>query len=235
MIQIAQWDTDNFGMKVGNLILEDVPSRETFNTEIEEAQKQKYDLLYLKGICLPESYLNENVILADEKVIYSQIINGTKFTSDEHVESYLHKGLDVKLLLLALQSGAHSRFIMDKRIPLYVYLTLYQIWITNSLNGSIATDVLIYKEDKDILGLLTYKITDSCVTIGLVDVDNSTTGKGVGTKLMQTFLSKFPEGTRIEVATQNGNKRACHYYEKNGYKVDSITNIYHIWINNKNE
>lgn len=230
MIEIAQWDTEHFGIKVGSLIPDGNVSKETLDKEITSAKAEGYDLLYLKGCKLQEDCLSDRVILADEKVVYSL----TKHTDDYHkcdkVVSYLNKELDVKLLTLALQSGGHSRYYTDKNMPVSVYITLYRIWIKNSLNGSIATDVLVYLDGNEVLGLLTYKLNDKKAVIGLVDVDNSSKGKGIGSKLMHTFLSVLPYGTKVEVATQKSNSVACHYYEKNGFNIDCITNIYHIWI-----
>ena len=230
MIEIAQWDTEHFGIKVGNLILDGNVSKETLYEEIASAKAEGYDLLYLKGGILQEDCLSDRIILADEKVVYSLTKQADDYHKCDNVVSYLKKDLDVRLLLLALQSGGHSRYYTDKNMPISVYITLYQTWITNSLNGSIATDVLVYSEDNDVLGLLTYKLHNNKAVIGLVDVDNSSKGKGIGSKLMQTFISELPVGTRIEVATQKSNSVACHYYEKNGFNIDSITNIYHIWV-----
>ena len=67
MINIAQWDTDNFGIKIGNLIIEDEVSQYALQKEIEYAKSLGYELLYLKGLTLPEDCISENVVLADEK------------------------------------------------------------------------------------------------------------------------------------------------------------------------
>ena len=64
--------------------------------------------------------------------------------------------------------------------------------------------------------MLTYKKEENCVDIGLIAVNPTVAGRGVGSKIMQTFLSKFEAGTHIEVATQKRNAVACRYYEKNG-------------------
>lgn len=229
MIEIALWDTEHFGMKVGNLYIDGKITKEKLCSEMEVAKEEGYDLLYLKNVTLPEDCLQNNIVLADEKVEYVQITTSNQYPSSENVISYLNRELNVKLLSLALQSGGKSRYFIDKNVPINVYLTLYQTWIADSLNGRIATDVLVYKDGDDILGLLTYRQTEEKVVIGLVDVDKSSIGKGLGTKLMQTFLTRFPEGTKIEVATQKRNSDACHYYEKNGFTINSITNIYHLW------
>jgi len=230
MIDLVKWDTEHFGIKVGELKFNCLPSHENLLKEMATAKSEGYDVLYLKGLILPESYLDENIVLADEKVLYTQRIEDKKHISDEHVVSILHHELDARLLSLALQSGGYSRYFTDKRFKLNVFLNLYETWIRNSLNGTIANDVIAYMEDGRVDGFITYKIVGNKVTIGLVDVDNAVTGKGIGSKLMQSFLSLFPIGTEIEVATQFANRVGCHFYEKNGFSVESVTNIYHLWL-----
>jgi hypothetical protein len=35
---------------------------------------------------------------------------------------------------------------------------------------------------------------------------------------------------QLNVSTQFHNKKACHFYEKSGFKVKSIITIYHVWL-----
>jgi len=230
MVELLKWDTEHFGMKVGKLVLNGIPAYDDLREEMSAAKREGFDVLYLKDVKLPDDYLNDNIVLADEKVVYAQTIKECDYLQDGHVKSILHKELDARLLSMALQSGGHSRYYTDKRFPLDVFLNLYETWITNSLNATIATDVIAYVDGNRVDGFITYKQKDNQVTIGLVDVDNTVKGKGIGSKLMQSFLSLFPVGTKIEVATQLANGAACHYYEKNGFTVESVTNIYHLWL-----
>lgn len=230
MIEYLDWDSSHFGIKVGNLFLNErvVPD---LTSIINQAKSEDYDLVYLKGATISEENLSDSVVLADKKMIYLKEISREETTPDSHVTSWLNHSLDVDLLSLALQSGSYSRYYTDKRMPLHIFLTLYQTWISNSLNGTIATDVLVYKHDNNIVGLLSYKIKQDRVVIGLVDVDRKMKGKGIGRKMMQTLFSLFPIGTKVEVATQKDNVEACRFYERNGFGIESVTNIYHIWIN----
>lgn len=230
MIELAKWDSEHFGMKVGNLAFANFPTKTELREAMSAAKSDGYDVLYLKGIKLPSDYLSDNVKLADEKVIYSQTINERISFHNENVVSILHRELDARLFSMALQSGGYSRYYTDKKFPINVFLELYGTWIENSLNGLIATDVLAYVEGKRVEGFITYKQENSKVTIGLVDVENLSKGKGIGSILMSGFLSKFPIGTYVEVATQSANKQACHFYEKNGFKIEEVTNIYHLWL-----
>ncbi len=229
-IQLAQWDTDHFGMKIGTLSSEEDFSESDFLSIIENARNEGYQLLYGKGITVPKEYLGDDVFLADEKVVYSQFVKNNRTVASANVISLLKTSLSAQALSLALQSGGHSRYYQDKHFSINVFITLYKEWIERSLSGEIATDVLGYLDGTKLLGILTYKIEDNIATIGLVAVDDKATGKGVGTKLMQSFLSNMPDGIIVNVATQKCNDAACHFYEKNGFLVDSITNIYHIWL-----
>lgn len=231
MIQLVQWDTDNFGFKVGNLVPDADITKEWLDAELLEARNQGYELLYLKGGSIPEELMSENILLADEKVVYQQDIRPSdSHFSDANVVSIKNCELSDELLALAYESGKYSRYNIDKKLPSSVFKTLYRLWMERSLNGTIATDVLGFCQSDCCDGMLTYKKEENCVDIGLIAVNPTVAGRGVGSKIMQTFLSKFEVGTHIEVATQKRNAVACRYYEKNGFEVKSVTNIYHIWL-----
>lgn len=231
MIVPARWDTDNFYIKVGNLIAEGGLNKSFLLREMAHAREEHYDLLYLKGVNLPCDCLSENVILADEKVVYVQVNSGRETpVDDERVASALNSPLTEELLQLSYESGKYSRYRLDENFPKSVFDTLYRLWIVRSLNGEIATDVLVYSEGGHVLGVLTYKINENEAEIGIVAVSPEAAGKGIGSKLMQSFLSRMALGVKISVATQKRNRVACHYYEKNGFHIESVTNVYHLWI-----
>lgn len=229
-IEYLSWDTDTFGFKVGNLVSSSFPNSDDLQSVISKAKKAGYKLLYLKDQDGIDEYLSDSFFLSDEKVIYTKTL-GTSFADgSKEIVSYLHQPLQADLLLLALQSGGHSRYYMDKKMPIHAYLSLYDAWIKNSLDGSIASDVLVYQENGTNIGLLTYKKSTNCVIIGLVAVNYAFRDRGIGSKLIKHLDGLFPEGTVIEVATQKANIGACRFYEKNGFEVKSISNIYHIWV-----
>ena len=230
-ISRLEWDTSHFGLKIGDYTSTEVSYNDLQQLQ-SEAKSENYDLVYLK--CneeLKRELLSDNVIHADTRVVYSQSVRRDNIIKDRHVVSWLNHELDTQLMSLALQSGGCSRYFRDKRMPIHVFLTLYQEWITGSLNGTLATDVLVYTENDEICGMLTYRTHTDKVVIGLLCVDHNKSGKGIGSKLMQSFLSLFPEGTRIEVATQLENETACKFYEKNGFSKESVSNTYHLWTN----
>ncbi len=230
MIELVQWDSENFNIKVGNLILSDNLSEQSLSQAIREAKDKDYDLLYLKGCELPTSWLSDKFLLADQKVVYSQTIKAHPEHHSENIISLLGEPMTKDLLQLSYESGKYSRYHLDGNFSPSVFETLYRLWMERSLSGDIATDVLAYQDNGQVLGMLTYKGNKEEVDVGIVAVNPHVSGKGVGSKLMQDFLSRFNVGTKICVATQKCNTVACHYYEKNGFQQENITNIYHIWL-----
>lgn len=232
MITFAQWDSDNFGIKVGNAVLKDsYVGHSTLDQIVAKAHDQKYDLVYAKDCYIEPELLCDKVILADEKVIYCQtIFDPSRFKIDENVISVIHRPLNDNLLRLSVRSGMFSRYKVDPNLPDGVFETLYRLWIEKSLSGALASDVLAYCIDDVEKGMLTFKNNGNTTEIGLVAVDADCSGCGVGSRLMNTFLSKCNAGAKVEVATQRRNHGACHFYEKNGFVVQRIINIYHIWL-----
>lgn len=232
MIQLAQWDTENFGIRIGNLIPEGEISKEWLFDQKESAFNLGYDLLYLKDVTVPSDILNSSFFLADEKVIYEKLIGDDEedYAVDPNVVSLLYHEYNAQLEEIAFESGRFSRYNYDKRLPSHVFKTLYSLWMKRSLAGFIADDVLGYMIDGNIAGIITYSKTGIKFSIGLMAVLPQFAGKGVGTKLMQTLFAKCGPGSVVEVATQRLNNVACCFYEKNGYVEKGTVNIYHYWI-----
>lgn len=141
MITLASWDTEHFDIKVGNLTLEAPVTEVALHQAVAQATTEGYDLLYLKDVTLEQEWLNDRWLLADEKVVYTQIFSSISDTPSE-VHSLLHHELTDDLLALSYESGKFSRYKLDKRLPATVFANLYHAWIEKSLTGQIADDVL---------------------------------------------------------------------------------------------
>ena len=80
--------------------------------------------------------------------------------------------------------------------------------------------------------MATLKITADKGVIGLIAVSPLSQGKGYGHILNDACCNELimRNINTIEVATQKDNKSACRFYEKCGFSVQSVTNIYHFWL-----
>src|SRR5688572_27205274 len=177
---------------------------------------------------------HHRALLADIKVDYSR--PSAPGIVDNQITSYSKPEPFEQLLNLAIASGKYSRFKTDHRFKYNEFERLYHEWMIKSISREMADDVLIIQEDTRIKGFVTYTfIAEKKMSrIGLIAVDESSQGKGVGKKLVDAVLFKTSaEGfNSVNVFTQKANSSACLFYEKCGFRAVEETFIYHIWLDN---
>ena len=228
-ISCLQWDSNFFGLRIGKAEIYSIDDIENLqNMELE--LKNQYDLIYIFN------YTDKKVdfvTLVDIKVDYAKVVEPKEYNT--HVHSYVNNSCTEQLYRLSLISGQHSRYNIDKKFPEGSYEALYRRWIEQSVCKNLADDVLVYIDNSIECGMVTYRINkeDNTARIGLVAVDDAIQGKGIGSSLissLENLLNK--QGIdKLYVSTQEDNIKACRWYEKNGFSVDSKVEIYHWWIN----
>ncbi|MFN8857171.1 MAG: GNAT family N-acetyltransferase, partial [Planctomycetaceae bacterium] len=74
-------------------------------------------------------------------------------------------------------------------------------------------------------------LRDSVGDIGLLAVDASCRGRGVGTGLVTRALAWMQEAGASEstVVTQQDNLAACRLYGQLGYLPSEVSALYHLW------
>ena len=228
-ITYLDWDSNFFGYKIGEIsyLSENV---------LDNAKDQNYLLLYLKLTSNNDNYNYVNVlkngILVDEKVTYLKNLEKLSTEDNFDVEIYSDNFVSKELYDLALQSGTYSRYKVDENFKNNEFERLYKVWIENSVNKLIAKKIIIQKLNNKPIGLLTLGIKNERADIGILAVDESIRGKGVGKNLIEQsfFESKIMNLNNIQVVTQKANKNACSFYEKMGFCAEKTENIYHFWI-----
>ena len=225
IISKLDWDSKFFELNIG-----EIDCRNQMAIEISRGDNEHYDLIYVfvqHGQPVPI----KDTQLVDSKVIYRKNVTSKSIMPPNIIE-YSNDTPNDELYRLALQSGEYSRFKLDEKFPIGSYERLYREWIEKSVSRVIADDVLCYHYDGKIAGMVTLSSKNGIGNIGLIAVDILNRGKGIGSVLLKAVDSYFSNRgiTSIEVATQQNNLKACSWYEKNGFEVKSITDVYHWWI-----
>jgi ribosomal protein S18 acetylase RimI-like enzyme len=80
----------------------------------------------------------------------------------------------------------------------------------------------IAEQDNEILGLITYKISD--VQCEIITLDSLKEGQGIGTQLVDAVKVKAigTSCTQVGVITTNDNLPALGFYQKHGFKIKAI-------------
>jgi ribosomal protein S18 acetylase RimI-like enzyme len=235
LLKKLDWDSDFFGFSVAQVcsVSEDIEVWKETLAEIENLDiKLTYWMVQPKNLSFQEFASENHGILVDNKTTYSIEITSGNFGTEKCIEILDKNEPDTELLNLAVQCGAYSRFAIDKNIPYEKFKQLYQLWIINSINKSMADDVLIYKWDNKIVGLVTVYENNNIGNIGLIGVDADFRGKGIGKSLINVVKNYFfAKGIHnIHVVTQGQNNSACRLYENTGFSVLDRSEFYHFWL-----
>ena len=139
---------------------------------------------------------------------------------------------------LAIASGEWSRFKVDTNVPRTVFESMFECWIKNSVNFSIADEVLVAQDAAtgEEVGFISLKLKGTTVHIGLLAVSKTHRRRGIATQLMSRAalwavetVSTSANGT-LSVVTQGANDTACAFYRSFGFDLGLEQDVYHIWL-----
>lgn len=229
-VRKLDWDSEFFGMRIGRA---EVSSEKDAVALVgqRDALKGDYDLVYIfedhgLGFCLPKAKL------VDEKVVYTlQDTSQSEFNNDVMIWD-ARQSVTEDLLHLALVSGKYSRFKLDNAFPKGSYERLYTRWIEQSVKLNMATEVFCYMHDDTPKGLITLDMKNGRGTVGLVAIHEECQNQGIGSLMMRHVIHYALQCRceKLSVATQLCNVPACKLYEKNGFVIESVTDVWHWWM-----
>lgn len=225
-IEILKWDSDFFGYKVARL-----SSSVASGAALVTAYRTGVELLYWanqteRQVC--SDFYDFNLV--DCKTIYYKTI-GNSLPQEASIKAFEGSKPTAALIALAIESGAFSRFNVDKKIGRDAFEALYQRWIEASVEKKIAKEVLVLEEAGRLAGFVTLGEKNGRADIGIIAVDADFRGKGIGKKLMQAAESWFVAAgyETMQVVTQGDNAAACRLYESCGFAVEEVSYFYHAW------
>jgi dTDP-4-amino-4,6-dideoxy-D-galactose acyltransferase len=236
IVKISEWDSGFFGYNIASVKPSGLINSDLV-TVIKDLRKKNVKLIYFfvnhDDEISNKSIKNASGFLVDEKVTFcTKIIKQNVISGSDFVVPYNLNYSSEKLKLLALQSGAFSRFNIDSNFHNNEYQKLYLEWIEKSVRKEISDIVLVYKEENDEKGFITLAVRNDIGSIGLIAVDEKERGKSIGKKLVNEAFIYFIERNieSVEVVTQKANDGACKFYKSLGFEIKSIVNVYHLWI-----
>lgn len=234
MILPLEWDSNFFGIKTGKLDFADIPVNELI-ARIKTVNNCNFQLVYIftphNDKVLKEEIVKAGGQLYDEKVTYSLNISEFSPVFSEFISSCKGAEIDKDLETLAIESGTFSRFRTDPKIPRKKFEDLYRLWMTNSLNGTFAKEVFAYEENGKRLGMVSIDIRKGEGWIGIIAVNEAFRGKAIGKLLIHAAIQFCKENNLniLNVQTQMENTGSCAFYEKIGFQIRSIEDVYHLW------
>ena len=233
-LRLLEWDSELLGMPVGRIDLD--RSAMTSGGEVREraaAAGMRLCYLFAAGEESAKIAGATGARLVDRRLLLRRVLTGeNRSCADAPVESVGVPRDLPELRALALQSAQFSRFKVDPSMPAQAWQRLYTLWIENSLAGTMADATLVERDHGRVVGMLTVKKESEEGVIGLFAVSEAARGTGRGRRLLERASSWFvAQGcTTASVVTQGDNLPARRIYERTGYSVAEVTNVYHLWL-----
>lgn len=226
-IERLAWDSEFFGFPVGRLaVTSDRLQPCGLRSKIDASGCRLIYVFLPVGEChdLRRVVADLGGQLRDVKVTYRKKVGRMALSVDGRCEATV---VTDELEMLAYASGWCSRFATDDRLSPFFH-SMYSIWLKRDFERG---KVFVRQESGRIEGMVTTSIFGSVGKIGLLAVDSSCCGRGIGLQLMRDADSWFAEAgvTECEVVTQHANVAACGLYEKVGYSTFSQYEVWHLW------
>lgn len=230
------WDSEFFGLKIVRLMLRRSVASD-LRMHLEEQWKQGVGLVYWGSD--PSDAASQAAAVAnrgrfvDHKTVFIRKLEGfAARPSGRYAPRSLPAGeWSDELASLAVQIGQYSRFRQDPHFPPESWQRLYRTWMQNSINRTVADDVLVIRDAGHVVAVVTVRVTGSMGEIGLLGVQEALRGAGLGRVLVNSAMSWCSERqlSHVRVVTQGDNQPACLMYQASGFVVDSVENFYHFW------
>lgn len=233
--QILPWDSEQFGFTVARMCEATADPLQLQKT-LDALREQQVRLVYYSVL---EDHADQlhcaeqcGGLKVDDKCTYFMSLDSINQLTTHPKITAAVKEPTAELTQLAYDAGLYSRFKTDPNIPDSMFKKIYQQWLLNSLNHSIADDVLIYRENAAIAGMMTVGQKKNRGDIGLLAVNDQFRGQGIGRALVQVAQHYFCQNNlnTAQVVTQRQNHPACQLYEKCGFISEKTECYYHFWF-----
>lgn len=235
-IKTLTWDSNYFGLNVVEISkLNDIlysPSK-----IISKLSDHNVDLAYCKSPKIIENTQNAQYhfqYVLKRLPLFQEIKENAPF--HPKVSEYKKKGeVDRNLIKLAQLTGRVGRFGNDPNVSSRQCDEIFKSLIVNSIEGDLASDILVYRENEEIVGFCTIKIDDDEGYIPIIGVFPEYAGSGVGFSLMkaiETYL--YNKGCKYAIGgTQDFNEQAIKAFVRFGMSLGEPEYVYHIWNKNR--
>lgn len=234
VIEYLEWDSREFGMKVGRLELKS-PSLLT-DRLADTLRKSDYRLIYINS---PEPLDDSRMAHGSPGLFYDireeyikELLPVSPIAGGEP-KTVSARGLfpPEALIPLGIQAGVFSRFNLDPAFPDAAFRHLYTLWVEKAIYNGPDSDILTVVADGRPHAILTYTIMGDTAEIGLLSVDAPCRGRGYAAALLRDFEHRARQaGAKLlKVATQGANLPAAACYRHAGYTLAKRSYTYHYW------
>ena len=223
--KILDWDSRFFNLKIASA---ECQNNNDVNLIYEKSSSEEIDVCYIYSNKRLADLEKSGIYFEERKTFFCESFSANN--SNQLIYTELCNAMNPELLELSKICSGSSRFHQANNFLDSSCEKLYEIWLQNYLKDS---KVFIAKLDNKILGFLCFDITEQLGKLVLIATHTLARKKGVAKSLIQCLHKQYiKEGVKkATVLTQGNNHSACQLYLSQGYKLESTSYLYHLWLN----
>jgi len=231
------WDTDFFGYRIGKSTVNEL-DQVRMDAIVAWCLENAIDCLYF--LANPDHPQTAQLLTANRFALVDirltlekhDLATWQPFMPTMTIRPY-HESDMPQLKAIARHSYRASRFYFDTHFSEVICDAFYETWIEKSCHGY-ADEVLVCEIANQPVGFVTCSAKATNGNIGLVGVDASIRGKGIGYQLLMASMNWFHDRAcvTVDVVTQGRNISAQRLYQRCGFMTKSVELWYHFWTQN---
>lgn len=209
----SEWESDVLKVKVGVISSGKTPAVDAIRAE----NRGLFDVVFVHCSKWVEQRVGRTAIdhLYDMDIVVSE-----KHSTTSCISAITFPGKE--LLEIAKSPTIESRFMRDGRLC-HKASDRYVRWLK---------DHRAYVPVEAPVGAFLVPVTDDdgARRISLIAVDPNLRGRGIGTRLVKGVFSAEPNNKIWRVKVSARNRKAMRFYETIGFRVKSISTVFHVWV-----
>lgn len=230
IISKEEWDSEFFGYEIASVhCVETTP--ECLDYALTRCRELDIDCLYFETVDLRDEAFDREFDLVDKKIVFRRSVGKKEdLKTDDTVRPFVESDLP-ELAEIAGEIFGATRFYNDPQFETQKCDALYERWITNAC-ASYADVVLVATVAGKPCGFITCNHEGESGDIGLVGVERSVQGDGIGTKLLMAAIEwlQKQDVTSVTVETQSENNAARRLYTAAGFRESEQRFVFHRWF-----
>ena len=239
--ELLPWDSDFFGHRIGRVIGNTL-TRAMCQTLEDWTLNERIEVLYF----LTRADCISSIQAAQEFGFYMTDIRMTLAIPKGYRTRTSASSQPGELLIrsvvpgdlpgleaIARSSHRDTRFFSDPRFPRSKAEDLYATWIRLECGGKANLVLVVSTRDQVPMGYVSCHLDPPAGSgqIGLIAIQETARGKGVGAKLIHSALDWFWKNgaNQVSVVTQGRNIAAQRLYQKCGFSTTDVELWMHYW------
>lgn len=228
-VQRLDWDSEFFGLRVARLECERAMNRQSLEHCLKASNADVVYIMIVEGshIEMHRTLSDVGARMVDNKLVYWKRVDPER-EFPAGIAAYRGERR-ADLDQLALVSGRYSRFRRDPGFASRAN-AMYLAWMDRIIHDRFEL-VLVRWRGETICAMVTVKTIDKEAWVGLLSVERSSRGGGLGRQLMYAAECEaaVQGARRLLVVTQGDNEAAVGLYEGCGFSLKESKTVYHWW------